>query len=136
VAIALARTAVENRCQDVLVLNLTGISPVTDFFVIATGTSGRQMKTVIAKMNDFVRHEPGVSALGEEGLDSQRWVLLDLVDIVVHIFAPDARSYYALELLWGDAPKIDWQAGYTPPRPLAPVTDDVDEDEVEDEEEE
>ena len=116
---ALARIAAENRCRDILVLNLKGISPVTDFFVVATGTSSRQMKTVLAKMSDFRRqHKDEVVALGKkEGMESQRWALLDLVDVIVHVFAPDARTYYALELLWGDAPHVDWQAGYTPPRP-------------------
>ena len=117
-AVALARLAAENRCRDVTVLNLTGESPVTDFFVIATGTSARQMRTVVAKMDDFVREHGDVTALGCEGLESQRWVLLDLVDVVVHVFAPEARTYYALELLWGDMPHVDWEKGYKPP--LAP----------------
>ena len=89
---------------------------MTDFFVIATGTSGRQMKTVLAKMSDLLRDHQDVVRLGREGMESQRWALLDLFDVVVHVFAPEARSYYALELLWGDAPKVDWQTGWTPPR--------------------
>ena len=116
-AIALARIADENRCRDVTVLDLEGVSPVTDFFVIATGTSSRQMKTVVAKMDDFLRAHRDIVALGTEGLHSDRWVLLDLVDVIVHVFAPDARTFYALELLWGDAPHIDWQQGYVPARP-------------------
>ena len=98
-----------------MVLDLAGISPVTDFFVIATGTSSRQMKTVLAKMSDFLRDHDDVVRLGREGMESQRWALLDLFDVVVHVFAPEARSYYALELLWGDAPHIDWEKGYNPP---------------------
>ena len=94
---------------------MRGISQVTDFFVVATGTSSRQMKTVVAKMNEFLRGHPDVVPLGREGLSSERWVLLDLVDVIVHVFAPEARSFYALELLWGDAPRIEWQAGRAPP---------------------
>jgi len=115
----LARLAAENRCRDIVILDLTGVSPVTDFFVIATGTSPRQMRTVLAKMDDFVKdHRGDVTALGREGMESERWALLDLVDVVVHVFAPEARAYYSLELLWGDVPQVDWQEGYRPP--LAP----------------
>ena len=114
-AVQLARLAAENRCRDVVVLDLGGVSPVTDFFVIATGTSSRQMKTVLAKMSDFLRDHEDVVRLGREGMDSQRWALLDLFDVVVHVFAPEARSDYALELLWGDVPKVDWAEGWMPP---------------------
>ena len=89
---------------------------MTDFFVIATGTSRRQMTTLLARMNDFLATHKDVVRLGREGMDSQRWALLDLFDVVVHVFAPEARTYYALELLWGDAPKVDWRSDWTPPR--------------------
>lgn len=105
----MARVAAENRCRDIMVLDLKGISPVTDFFVIATGTSARQMKTVLARMNDFVAAHGDVVRLGREGMESSRWALLDLVDVVIHVFAPEARSFYALELLWGDAPQVEWR---------------------------
>ena len=113
----MARIAADNRCRDVTVLDLRGISPVADFFVIATGTSSRQMKTVVAKMEEYVRGQAGTTLLGQEGMESQQWVLLDLVDVIVHVFAPDARSYYALELLWGDAPHVEWEA-----EPRGPTT--------------
>ena len=117
-AIELGRLAAENRCRDVTVIDLKGLSPVTDFFVVATGTSSRQMKTVVAKMNDFLASRGDVARLGVEGMDSDRWVLLDLVDVIVHVFSPEARSFYALELLWGDAPKLQWQDGWRPPQAL------------------
>lgn len=116
-AIALARVAAENRCRDVLVLDLTGMSPVTDYFVVATGTSRRQMRTVVQKMADYAKeHEDGGARIGKEGMESERWALVDLFDVVAHVFAPDARSYYAIELLWGDAPKLDWAEGWMPPQ--------------------
>jgi ribosome-associated protein len=74
------------------------------------------MRTVAAKMKEFVRDDLGEKSPSLEGLTSQRWVLLDLFDVVVHIFAPDARDFYALELLWGDVPHVDWQKGYKPPK--------------------
>ena len=88
---------------------------MADFFVVATGTSPRQMRTVVAKMDDYLREHRDVVPLGREGLDSERWVLLDLVDVIVHVFSPDARTFYALELLWGDVPEVDWREGYHPP---------------------
>ena len=114
-AIELARLAHETRCRDVVILNIAKASAVADYFVIATGTSSRQMRTVLAKMEDFLRENKDHPALGKEGMTSDRWALLDLVDIVVHVFAPESRSFYDLELLWGDVPRVDWQEGYKPP---------------------
>jgi ribosome-associated protein len=119
----LARIAVENRCRDIVVLDLGEASPVTDFFVVATGTSARQLRSVVTKMKEFVRDELGEKSPSLEGLASDRWVLLDLFDVVVHVFAPEARDFYALELLWGDVPHIDWQKGYHPPKTKAEVDD-------------
>ncbi len=65
-------------------------------------------------MKEYVRDELGEKSPSLEGLASDRWVLLDLFDVVVHVFAPDARDFYALELLWGDVPHLDWQKGYHP----------------------
>ncbi|HOI56871.1 MAG TPA: ribosome silencing factor [Phycisphaerae bacterium] len=112
----MARLAAENRCRDVVVLDLREISPVTDFFVVATGTSRRQMQTVLAKVADAIKAEPDVSTpYGTEGVGSDHWALVDMVDVIVHVFAPEARSYYALEMLWGDSPRVDWQDGWQPP---------------------
>jgi len=105
--------AAENRCREVLVLDLEGVSPVTDFFVVATGTSRRQMGTVLAKIEEFIDSRSDVSKpFAVEGMNSERWALIDLFDVIVHVFSPDARSFYALELLWGDAPQVDWQNGW------------------------
>ncbi|NIA21214.1 MAG: ribosome silencing factor [Anaerolineaceae bacterium] len=99
-----------------MVLDLEGVSPVTDFFVIATGTSRRQMGTVLAKIEEFIKSQPEAGKpIGTEGMDSDRWALIDLFDVIVHVFAPEARSFYALELLWGDAPRVDWQDGWQRP---------------------
>jgi len=99
-----------------MVLDLEGVSPVTDFFVIATGTSRRQMGTVLARIEEFIKSQPSAGRpVGTEGLHSDRWALIDLFDVIVHVFAPDARSFYALELLWGDATRVDWQDGWQRP---------------------
>jgi ribosome-associated protein len=84
---------------------LKKISPAADFFVIATGTSGRQMRTVADEISEAGR-ELGFQKFGRAGYEQGRWILLDFVDVVVHIFDSEYRDYYDLELLWGDAKKV------------------------------
>ncbi len=102
---AAAKIAAENHCTDIVVLDLKGISQAADYFVIATGTSGRQMKTVADEISKIGR-ETGFQRFGKAGYDQGRWILLDFVDVVVHIFDDEYRQYYDLELLWGDAKKV------------------------------
>jgi ribosome-associated protein len=106
-ATAAAQIAHDDHCQDVVVLDLRGVSPVTDYFVIATGTSGRQMRTVA---EDISRHgkNVGQKPWHISGLEGGQWILLDFVDVVVHLFDPDRRRYYDLELLWGEVPRVEW----------------------------
>lgn len=106
-AVRLAREADATACEDVSILDVRGLSPVTNYFVIATGSSARQLRSVADSIKK-VANEYGERPLGMEGLDDARWVLLDFVDVVVHIFAPTSRAHYDLELLWGDAPRVDW----------------------------
>ena len=118
-AIAMARVCAENRCREVAVLDVRGLSPVTDFFVLATGISARQMHTVADRSVEASRavgQRPfGVEGIGVgEGIEASRWVLVDYVDVVVHVFTDESRKYYDLELLWGDAPRVDWQRGWRP----------------------
>jgi ribosome-associated protein len=102
-----ARIAQERRCTDIVVLDLRGLSPATDYFVIATGTSERQMRTVADEVSAAGR-ERGISRFGRAGYEQGRWILLDFVDVVVHLFDHEYRQFYDLELLWGDAEKIDY----------------------------
>jgi len=106
-AMAAARVADSRHCTDIVVLDLTGMSPATDYFVIATGTSDRQMRTVADEISEAGRNQ-GFRRFGRAGYDQARWVLLDFVTVVVHIFDSEYRDYYDLELLWGDAEKIDY----------------------------
>lgn len=91
-----------------LVLDLTGVTPIADYFVIATGTSGRQMRA-LAEEVDRVLRESGTRPAGIEGKDDSQWILHDFGDIVLHVFSPEARKLYDLEHLWADAPRIDWK---------------------------
>jgi ribosome-associated protein len=104
-ALAAARVADERHCSDIVVLDLKGISPATDYFVIATGTSDRQMRTVADEICEAAR-EQGWQRFGSAGYEQGRWILLDFIDVVIHIFDAEYRDYYALELLWGDAKKL------------------------------
>lgn len=98
-----AELALDRKAEDVVALDLRGISSATDFFVLATGHSDIQVRAIAEHIMEEMRKE-GVRPLHVEGLDRARWVLMDFVDFVVHVFHPMARDFYQLELLWGDAP--------------------------------
>jgi len=103
-----ARVAADNKARDVVVLDMRGITPLYDFFVLATGISRRQIHTLAEEIDAALRAE-GEIRLGIEGYEASRWVVQDYGDVVVHLFDPDARLYYALEDLWADAPHVDWE---------------------------
>ncbi len=106
-----AELAQERKAGDVVVLDLRGISSATDYFLIASGNSDVQVKAIASHVVDELKkdeHRPE----HVEGMTGGRWVLLDYIDFVVHVFHPQARSFYQLENLWGDAPR--WEA---PPEP-------------------
>ena len=106
-ALAAARVAAERHCSDIVVLDLKGKSPATDYFVIATGTSDRQMRSVADEICETAK-EQGQQRFGRAGYEQARWILLDFVDVVIHIFDAEYRDYYDLELLWGDAKRLKW----------------------------
>jgi ribosome-associated protein len=98
--------ALERKALDVAVLDLRGISSATDWFVIASGNSDVQVKAIADHVVEELKKE-GVRAQHVEGMTGGRWVLIDYVDFVVHVFHPQARAFYQLENLWGDAPRWD-----------------------------
>lgn len=98
-----ASLALERKAEDVVALDLRGVSSATDFFVLATGNSDIQVRAIAEHIIEGLAME-GIRPLHVEGLDRARWILLDFVDFVVHVFHPQARGFYQLELLWGDAP--------------------------------
>jgi len=107
-AVEAARAARDDKAEDIVVLDLRGVSPVTDYFVICTGTSGRQMHTVADHLRKRAR-ELGHSLYNEAGRESGDWIVLDFVDVVVHIFDAEHRRYYDLELIWGEVPRVRWK---------------------------
>lgn len=108
-AIEAARSLHDDKCDDVLVLDLRGRSQVTDFFVIASGTSERQLRSAAQHVAEIA--EPGPLDLYHSNLGESRqnWYVLDFVDVVTHVLMPDTRRFYDMEMLWGDAPRVEWE---------------------------
>ena len=102
----LAEAAAQKKAQDLLALDVHLLTSFTDAFLLATGTSDRHVRAVVDAMLE-VSAEMGKSPLGVEGYDEGRWVLIDLNELVVHVFQEEVRQYYDLERLWDDAPAIE-----------------------------
>jgi len=94
-----------NKAQDIIVLDLRGLCDATDYFVIATGTSDTHVRALAERVIE-VMGRAGHRPHHVEGLTGGRWVLLDFVDLVVHVFHPTLRQFYQLERLWADAPAV------------------------------
>jgi ribosome-associated protein len=94
-----------NKAQDVIVLDVRGLCEATDYFVIASGTSDTHVRALAERVIEAMA-KAGHRAHHVEGLSSGRWVLLDFVDLVVHVFHPTLRQFYQLERLWADAPAV------------------------------
>jgi len=103
-----ARIAADNHTEDLVILDLRGLSSVADFFVIGTGTSDRQMRATCDDIEEYAR-TIGEKPFGVNGYETATWLLADYVDVVIHLFDAERRRYYDLELLWGDAPRVDWK---------------------------
>ena len=108
VAARAARAAAAKQATDIVVLDVHELIVITDYFVICTASSNRQVKTVIEAIEDSIR-ELGEKPIRREGEDEAGWWLLDYIDVVVHVFGEEEREYYDLERLWRDAPRLDWQ---------------------------
>ncbi|NTW70421.1 MAG: ribosome silencing factor [Chlorobiaceae bacterium] len=100
-----AELALEKKCEDIKILDLRGLTSITDYFVIITADSERKSKAAAEHIVDELK-EDDERPMHVEGMDSMHWILLDYVDVVVHIFMPDERRFYDLESLWSDAPSV------------------------------
>lgn len=105
-ALAAARTADENRGQDIAVLDMRSITPVFDYFVIVTGNSRRQLHAISEEIDHCLEDELGDKRMGIEGYNESRWILLDYGTVVIHLFDAETRDFYALEQFWGAAEKV------------------------------
>lgn len=104
-----AAVCLDLKAEDVVILNLKGVSDMTDCFVIASGNSDTHVRALGERILEELRKD-GQRPHHVEGLQQGRWVLLDYVDFVVHLFHPTLRSFYQLERLWGDAERIAVEA--------------------------
>lgn len=107
-AIDAARLLADDKCEEVVLLDVRNLSQVCDYIVVASGTSDRQMASAaedVKKMAEETGH-----AVFRSNRDARTaWVVLDCVDVVVHVFEPQMRAHYDIEMLWGDAPHVEWR---------------------------
>jgi ribosome-associated protein len=107
----IAEYALDKKAQDVLALDLRGLSGFTDAFVVCSGTSDRQAKAIHDAIHYGLKKDHGLLPRRVEGLAESRWILMDYLDVVVHVFTPEARDFYRLEALWGDVPRRHFESG-------------------------
>jgi ribosome-associated protein len=107
-ATTIAALAADKKAQDIVALDLRGVAGYTDFFVIASGNTDRQAKAIHDAIHLGLKTHEGLLPRRVEGLGESRWVLMDYLDVVVHVFTPETRDFYRLEALWGDVPRRDF----------------------------
>jgi ribosome-associated protein len=117
-AVEAARLLADDKCEDVVLLDVRELSQVADFIVIGSGTSDRQMKSVLTHVQEL-GGKMGFPSYRASTDDRATWLLADFVDVVVHVFEPNTRAHYDLEMLWGDAQRLEWQREEGAPRPGA-----------------
>jgi ribosome-associated protein len=108
IAVTAARAAAAKKARDVLVLDMREVFILTDFFVICSGNTDRQVAAIQEAVEERLA-ALGVRPVRREGVRHRRWILLDYLDIVVHIFRQEEREYYEIERLWKDAPPVEWE---------------------------
>jgi ribosome-associated protein len=101
---AISQYASDRKALEIVQLDLRGMIDYTDYFVICTGRTDRQTKAIHDGIHQGMKSEHGLLPRRVEGFPEARWILMDYLDVVVHVFTPDVRDYYRLEQLWGEAP--------------------------------
>jgi len=109
-ALAAAQVAEENRGRDIVILDMRSLTSIFDYFVIATGSSRRQLHAIAEEIDDALKERFGDVRLGQEGYEESRWILMDYGDLVIHLFDDETRGYYALEQLWSHAKPVPYPA--------------------------
>jgi ribosome-associated protein len=104
------KAAIEKKAQDPVLLELKGLTSFTDYFLLCSGKSDRQVQAIAQGIEETLRKR-GIRRLGQEGTQEGKWILIDYEDVVVHIFLEPVRRFYDLEGLWIEAPRIDLQKG-------------------------
>ncbi len=107
VARVAAQAAYDKKAEDVCVLDLSELSDVCDYFVIASGSNNRLCDAVVDEVEEKVAKTCGEHPFSIEGRDEKNWILMDYGSVIVHVFTPETRDFYRLEKLWGDAPQLE-----------------------------
>ncbi|QGH35034.1 ribosome silencing factor [Gracilibacillus salitolerans] len=101
-----AKACDDKRAEDIVLLDMKNVSLIADYFLICEGTNERQVQAIAREVKD-IAEEQNIDVKRMEGFDQARWVLVDLGDLVCHVFHRDERGYYNIEKLWGDAPQLE-----------------------------
>ncbi len=109
-AFEIARIIDDRKGHDIAILDLRGISDIAEFFVVATGDNNRMVDAIVDEIENRLR-PAGVFAYAIEGREDNTWDLMDFGSVIVHVFQPEARAFYRLERLWGDAPHLEYEDG-------------------------
>jgi len=104
-----AELASNKKAEEIVVLDLRGISTFTDFFVICSATSEPQLKAIAGEIETRLKQDYQVKPVAIDGFPASQWIVLDYLQVVIHIFHRDKRAFYSLEDLWGDAPRLEWE---------------------------
>lgn len=108
-AIACARAADDIQAEQIRVWDLRGLSTLTDFMVVCSGSSMPHLRAILRDVRGHVEERTGSKPVNAEGRADTRWVVLDYIDVMVHVMHAELRDYYGLEQLWGDAKELEWQ---------------------------
>lgn len=103
-----ARLINDRHARDIILLDVRGMSPVSDYFLVATGTSNRQLVSIADELKQVCK-KSGNSPWKIAGRETGEWVVVDFVDLVVHLFSEELRGYYELEMIWDKAKRVEWQ---------------------------
>jgi ribosome-associated protein len=110
-----AKYAEDKKAENIVLLDLRGLSPVADYFVICTAASNPQMRAVRDEIVEQLRDEHGLKPLFHEGAYESQWLIVNYPNVMTHILSPEKREFYSLEELWGDAPRLSLHADEPPP---------------------
>ncbi len=104
-----AQAADDKKADDTIILGVGELLSITEYFVVASASNRRLVRTIVDAIEDAVRAGHGRSPLRVEGITEQQWVLVDYGDVVVHVFTDEMRAYYEIERLYRDVPRVDWR---------------------------
>jgi ribosome-associated protein len=105
---ACAELASNKKAEEIVMLDLRGISSFTDFFVICSGTSEPHLKAIAGEIEQRLKEDHGIRPAAVDGFPASQWMVLDYLQVIVHVFHSDKRAFYSLEDLWGDAPRLEF----------------------------